>query len=79
MDFVELTYQFFSDLEKILAPAEIHSYSIPATLVVACVIFAYVAIPAPASMFRDFSRELELEELDEIFDPSEPDRPSIDP
>lgn len=66
-------------MEKILAPAEIRSYSIPAALVVACVIFAYVAIPAAASMFRDFARELELEELDEIFDPIEPHKPSIDP
>ena len=82
MGFVEalldLASQMLSALEKLLATPKTHLCD-PATLVVSCVLFALVAIPGAASMFGDFAKELELEELDEMFDSIDADRPTIDP
>jgi len=82
MGFVEALLDFASQilsaLEKLLATPKL-TYEVPAALVVTCVLFALVAIPGAASMFRDFAKELELEELDEIFDPIEPGGLVIDP
>lgn len=80
MNLIELAYQFLCDLEKILANPEI-SFRIPPELILACVIFAVATVPSAVAMLREIGSELELEELleelDEIFDPIEPDRPMI--
>jgi len=82
MGFVEALLDFASQilsaLEKLLATPK-RTYEIPAALIATCVLFALVAILGAASMFGDFAKELELEELDEMFDSIDADRPTIDP